>query len=392
MNPYSATFPKKLSYLCLLVAFCFGAFLFDPTNRPLKYTLLGIALLSTISSLTQQGFSSSFKSYSQFIFPWLPWFFCVFVVIAVHGGENFYFDSFLILSLLFFSLRDITIKRNWVNCAIAVTGALVSFAVIWEVINLKHLPAEIYQVNKNVLMSGVSLLMTCSIASLLFDFRHNRIAINILLAISITASLICIVLTEVRTALLAILALIPLTFFYNKQNPWKYIFILFSISLVMLALFWYTGRLQEGIADLEKFQSGNSNSSWGIRLELWKLSLDAFFSKPVFGWGVQPFKEIIQSGFTFPVSTFHPRHFHSDFFNMLVCIGLVGVLGWLSTIVLLIKNSWKDPTSTAMLFACLAMGLTERLWFQNRVSIYMMSTLWVLLYLSKSIREQTDSK
>ena len=294
MNPYSATFPKKLSYLCLLVAFCFGAFLFDPTNRPLKYTLLGIAFLSTISSLTQQGFSSSFKSYSQFIFPWLPWFFCVFVVIAVHGGENFYFDSFLILSLLFFSLRDITIKRNWVNCAIAVTGALVSFAVIWEVINLKHLPAEIYQVNKNVLMSGVSLLMTCSITSLLFDFRHNRIAINILLAISITASLICIVLTEVRTALLAILALIPLTFFYNKQNPWKYIFILFSISLVMLALFWYTGRLQEGIADLEKFQSGNSNSSWGIRLELWKLSLDAFFSKPVFGWGVQPFKEIIQ--------------------------------------------------------------------------------------------------
>lgn len=379
--------------VCLFVVCCFGGFLFDPTNRPLKYTIFALALCSIISVIPKQNTKELFKLYSHFIFPWFPWFFCIFLVFIVNGGQYFYFDSFLLLSLIFLALQRIDIKREWVLYAISITAFLISSAVLIQLFfYLTFVPAEILGVNKNVLIPGLTLLTICCIAALFFPYTAISKRLKAFLICSTTVSLGAIVSAEVRTSLLAILSLLPIILIYKEKDRWKYISVILIAFSIMFALLWFSGRIQEGIHDLTIYKAGNPNSSWGIRLELWKLAITASASHPFFGWGAQPFESIIHSGFSFPVTTFHARHFHNDFFNILVCTGLVGVIGWLISAILLLKNALKkDPVAFSLLIASFAMGLTERIWFQNRVSIYLFATLWVLLYLSRKSTSNQNS-
>ncbi len=245
-------------------------------------------------------------------------------------------------------------------------------------------------VNKNVLVPCVTLLAICSFAFLLFESKDQNLTLKITLIFSVCISVVCIILTEVRTAILALLSLIPLTILLNKKNRLKHISLLLLICGVTIICFYFSGRLQQGIDDLVRYQAGNPNSSWGIRLELWKLSLDAFMIKPIFGWGEEAFAEMIKAGCEFPVSSFHPGHSHNDFFNILVSIGAVGVLCWISTIFLLLKNSATDPTRISFLIATLAMGLTERLFLGNRACCYLTAIIWLLLYLTS--KSKTTAK
>ena len=368
-------------WLTLCASLCFGAFLFDPTNRPLKYLLLVLSITTVFLSNKQALSRAAIHDYLDFIFPWLPWFACIFILMFIHRIENFYVDSFLLLTFLFLALRKANIHPELVYGSLGLTLLVVSASIITQVVLQGDVETEILQVNKNVLVPSTTLLTVVCIALLLFRRNFIDQKLQLLLVCAVLLSLIAIVVSEVRTSLLAILSLIPLVLLKKRQNILKYVLFICCIFGLLFALFWFTGRMQEGVSDLLKYQTGNSNTSWGIRLELWKLSFNAFLSKPLFGWGQQPFGDIIAAGFSFPVKTFFPKHFHSDIFNILVCCGLLGIIGWTLTICLLIKKSWNDPVQLALLLACLAMGLTERIMYQNRVSIYLLSTLWVLIYL-----------
>ena len=375
------TIKNSLMCLTLCVSLCFGAFLFDPTNRPLKYLLLALSVATVFWSNKQSLSRFAIRDYFDFIFPWLPWFICIFISMFIHRIENFYVDSFLLLTFLFLALRKSMIRQELVYGSIGLTLLIVSASIVIQVVSQGNVETEILQVNKNVLVPSTTLLTVVCIALLLFKRNLIDQKLQLLLVCAVLLSLVAIVVSEVRTSLLAILSLIPLVLLKKRQNILKYVLFICCIFGLLFALFWFTGRMQEGVSDLLKYQTGNSNTSWGIRLELWKLSFNAFLSKPLFGWGQQPFGDIIAAGFSFPVKTFFPKHFHSDIFNILVCCGLLGIIGWTLTICLLIKKSWNDPVQLALLLACLAMGLTERIMYQNRVSIYLLSTLWVLIYL-----------
>ncbi len=374
---------KKIPYLCLLFCLCAGAFLCDSIDKVLKYAILFSALASAFVSLKKTDFPEVITAYFNFILPWLPWFFGLLIVLSINQGSHIYLDSYLFLTLIFFGLYKLKINREWVLWATLISCIVLSATAIGYVLT-NGLTSYIFEENRNIYVPFTTLLMIVCLSSLLFDSSEYSRLLKLGLVTAVLVCLACIVLTEVRTAILAILAIIPLIFVYRKNQSFKFILVIGAIALFILLLFWYTGRLQQGLADLTKYQAGDSNSSWGIRLELWKLSYDAFLAKPLIGWGEQPFDEILRSGFIFPVESFHPGHSHSDFFNMLVSIGIIGVIGWLLSICLLIKTSWKDPVAVSLLVACLAMGLVERMWFQNRVSIYLISVVWVLLYLSRN--------
>lgn len=372
---------NKLPYLCLLFACCFGAFLFHATDKPLKYAILFSSMIAFCATFSRKDSFILLKEYLRYISPWLPWFFGIFTLTLIHSGKHIYLDSFLLLSLPFLALYKTDIKRHWVLYVIAFSCLSLSLAIILEVYT-NGLSRDIFNINKNILLPSIALLMSVCLATLIFNCKNYPFTLIALLVLSILTTLVAIVFTEVRTALLALVGQIPLVIFAQKKHRIKTLVIVLSMFFAMLIVFFQTGRLQQGYSDLIQYQAGNPDSSWGIRLELWKLSFDAFLSKPFLGWGEMPFQEILNSGFSFPVPTFVIGHAHSDFFNMLVCLGLLGVSSWLITIVFVIRSSLGDPLRLSIIFACLMMGLTERLWFENRACLYMMSTVWVLLYLS----------
>lgn len=379
-------------FVCFVTSLCFGAFLFGETNKVLKYSLFFLAILTVFHRLVRGRYDrATIGYYSEFIKPWIPWLCSVAILVSIHGlsGNSNYLGSFLLMSLLLIAFYNYPIKRDYVIISMALTTLLITAPVSFSVLYSGVLEAEIFGVNKNLLLGGTTLLTVCCFSQLFFAWPKLNKWLLALLVISIISSLSAIVITEVRTALLAFLALIPL--FLTKCRSWKAVCLIFSVCFILFSLFLYSGRLQEGVADIIKYQGGNSNSSWGIRLELWKLSVSAFIAKPLFGWGTEPFYELINSGFKFPVMSFYVRHFHSDFFNMLVTGGIVGILGWFTTIYLLFKKSWHDEIQLSLLTGILAIGLADRYWFENRAAIYLFVVCWVLLYLSrvKSITEET---
>lgn len=380
---------NRAPYLCLFFVFGFAAFLFRPSDSLLKYAILFSSALCIIFSYQNNDIKKSLESYREFIFPWLPWYICVIPLTFFHDDKNIYLNGLLLLSLPFFALSKIAIKRQLVIFVISITASLLSATIVFDVL-LNGLTQNILGVNKNVLVPCVTLLAICSFAFLLFESKDQNLTLKITLIFSVCISVVCIILTEVRTAILALLSLIPLTILLNKKNRLKHISLLLLICGVTIICFYFSGRLQQGIDDLVRYQAGNPNSSWGIRLELWKLSLDAFMIKPIFGWGEEAFAEMIKAGCEFPVSSFHPGHSHNDFFNILVSIGAVGVLCWISTIFLLLKNSATDPTRISFLIATLAMGLTERLFLGNRACCYLTAIIWLLLYLTS--KSKTTAK
>ena len=372
-------------FVCFITSLCFGAFLFGETNKALKYSLFIFATLTFLYRLANKRYDRfTFEHYSEFIKPWIPWLCSIVILIYVHGlsGNSNYLGSFLLMSVLSLALYSYPIKRDYVIVSMALTTLFITASVSFWVIFSGVLKAEIFGVNKNLLLGGTTLLTVCCISQLFFSWSKLTKWLITLLVISTISSLSAIVITEVRTALLAFLALIPL--FSIKCRSWKAIGLIISVSLILFGLFLYSGRLQEGVNDIVKYQSGNSNSSWGIRLELWKLSINAFMAKPLFGWGTQPFYELVNNGFKFPVMSFYVRHFHSDFFNMLVTGGIVGILGWFTTIYLLFKKSWNDEIQLSLLTGILAIGFADRYWFENRAAIYLFAVCWVLLYLSRT--------
>lgn len=107
------------------------------------------------------------------------------------------------------------------------------------------------------------------------------------------------------------------------------------VFLIAMYLTWdllpIEARVLQAVNDIEQYLEGNSNSSVGARLDMWKIALHAFTEYPLFGWGVTPFKETFlhylnqgvgsyslsagSDGFAQP---------HNDYMFILYHFGLVG--------------------------------------------------------------------
>ncbi len=373
-----------VAHIFFWVLSCCWLFL-SPYGNIFKYFLFSLALLAILYSFLRKKTFPPRDEVFELLRPWLPWFLSLILISIVHGagGLSLYLNGALILILSFLALKPLNISRNLILSIVGFNLLIISVVVILRVTIFGRLSSEIFDINKNILVCGLTLMQSISLASLIFDKDNLPQKLYVLLASAFFCSIAVTVLTEVRTAILPLLATIPIIFLFKKNN--RLFFLLLSVGLLtaVIVLFLITGRLQEGIEDLTKYQIGNHNTSWGIRLELWKLSLIAFMEQPLLGWGAKPFDLIISSGLKFSVPTFPAQHFHSDYFNALVSFGLVGIVGWLSSVILLFKAVKSDYPRIMLLVSMLVMGASERMWFDNRSCFYLFISLWLLLYISK---------
>ena len=345
-----------------------------------KYLIFAFSILSIVLIFDKETFKESIKQISIFLTPWLFWLLSLLVLSAIHGadGYSYGYNALLIMVLVFLSLQPISLSRNLLIRVIALFLFFMSIAIIIHVLTIGFIDNGVYSVNKNKVAGVVTFLSICCFSSLIFEKDIFAFKEQIFIALSVLTSLLCIVLLEARTALLAYFALVLVVCLGKK---FKVALVVLIISCIMVALFSATGRIQQGISDLQNFQDGNNRTSWGIRLELWKFALIGFCDSPVYGWGSKAFDALVDNGYVFGVQDYFRTHFHSDFFQTLVGGGLIGVIGWISTLILLVRQSWKDFTKLALLASILAMGLTDRYW-SHWITFYPFVSLWVLLYLS----------
>lgn len=374
-----------LPWAVFSVTICSACLLFLLGIHFAKYLIFIFSILSIVFVLDKETFQESVKRISIFLTPWLFWFVSLLVLSLVHGadGYSYGYNALLIMILVFLALQPIHLSRNLLLKTIALFLFFMSIAIIIHVLTIGFIDSGVYSVNKNKVAGVVTFLSICCFSSLIFEKNIFAFKEQIVIATSVLTSLLCIVLLEARTALLAYFALVLVVCLGKK---FKVALLVLLISCIMVALFSATGRIQQGISDLKNFQDGNSYTSWGIRLELWKFALIGFCDSPLYGWGSKAFDALVDNGYVFGVQNYFRTHFHNDFFQTLVGGGLIGVTGWIGTLILLIRQSWSDFTKLALLASILAMGLADRYW-SHWITFYPFISLWVLLYLSEGQEE-----
>ena len=374
---------KALPTICLLFGLLYGLFLFDNTDHLLKRYLVAVLLLNFIFNFPDKKTLYTFK---QFISPWTPWIIgCLLIPLFVHGSKGLHYQLhlLLIISLLLCTLKNYKLDRRLVIVSVGITSLIISFAVCIDIL-INGLTVNVLGQNKNIVLGGICLM--CSILvmyGLTSHYSHDR-PLKVLAICSIVVSLLATILAEVRTSIVGFFGLfIICTFFLHTQIKRLYLSIFFFIIAMTVASFVLTGRLQEGFNDLVQWQHGNPDSSWGIRIELWRLALSAVKDHFLLGWGYQPFNAIIQQGYVFPVTDFPAQHLHNDYISYLATYGVLGLIGWLGTLFLMFKQAIHDPYRLALLGSMSFMGLTDCFWSFSHFVLYIFATLWTFLWLSQ---------
>lgn len=377
--------------ITLIISALSGGFLFATGSHIPKYLIFASSLITIILAVGAKTNCQYFnwKNIRDFFIPWLPWYCSTLILVCFFSGVPAYkeiLNSLLLLICLFFSLYAKRITREQVIACLSIALLVMTLSINFQVLSVGDVSNDVIGTNKNKVLTVASALTVCFIGSFLFDSKKYSYKTKILIIASIISSVVAIILAEVRTAILPFLALIPVVLYLYKGN--KTVVLIFIISaLLLLGLSFLTGRMQQGIVDLQNYSHGNANSSWGIRLELWKFVLQSFPDSPFFGWGENPLNAMLEAGHTIGIKITKYYHFHNDFLNWLAIGGLFGIVGWLSTVGLLAKQAFKDPASLFFLIGCLAVGLTEQFWFQ-RTTLFSCVTIWTLLYISAPGRSE----
>ena len=373
-----------IAYSLLFVVSCVSLCLFRDTLSLHKKIIYILSVLVIVSRFGTLNLNERFIASLDFFKPFFPWLITLLVSLTIHGfsKQSLLFHAILVAELVILSLYHLYISRLNIIFALAVNSFILSVIILNSVLT-NGLETFVLDVNKNLLIPELAILGAISLTHLLIYYKNLNIFQISFLLVAVLVNLIAVIFTEVRTAILVYLSIIPVLLFSSRKYVTKqaFYFVLFLILAVTIS-FLVTERLQQGFKDLLDYSRGQPDSSLGIRLELWKLACTAFWEHPIFGWGNNAFNAIVSSGYNFSVPTFKAEHFHNDFFGILVSWGIWGILGWISTLALLIIRFRRDCVMMTLCISSIAIGLTERFWFANHSAIYFFLVCWALLFLT----------
>ena len=385
------TCADKLSWIIFVFSVCFCTFLFMLPGQWPRHVLIGLTLISVLLTSKEARKSHQLLELWEFFKPWIPWFIGLTILSLYHGLDGFsrYFNALAIPILLFISLKRIQIDREFLLTLLACVSFIFSICICLDIYKSGGVQTNILGINKNILIPLNTLSNVACFISI-FVYRHylQKRTLALLLVNSI-AALTVLVIAETRTVLLAYISIFPIILIHAKNNRKKYALIFIGLLLLLISLFFVTGRMQEGITDLKLYESGNSNSSWGIRLALWSGALESFQKFPLFGVG--PHFQIANLSANLPSYTHNVLHLHSDYFQFLTIGGLVGLISWLFTCFALIRKALTDPCRLAIILASLAMGLTEKFW-NYWASLMALVVILTLFYVSNISKEKDFSE
>lgn len=151
-------------------------------------------------------------------------------------------------------------------------------------------------------------------------------------------------------------------------------------------------RLDQGISDVRQYVDGEQRyTNVGVRIELWRTALRVIERSPLVGASEPKVKRqleaMVASGQSRPF-VLQFEHFHNDILQQLVYGGVIGLLAWLSTLVvpfLFFLRQMRRPGLAAPALAGMLLtlsyfsfGLTEVIFWSVRSAMFYALMLFVL--------------
>lgn len=102
------------------------------------------------------------------------------------------------------------------------------------------------------------------------------------------------------------------------------------IALIIMSILvqpYVTRRIQQGFGDVARHEQGQLATSYGKRIEIWKIAIPAIAERPIFGHGPDSPARIIQERIeTIPARLVAFSHFHNAIINEMIRAGIVGTI------------------------------------------------------------------
>lgn len=221
------------------------------------------------------------------------------------------------------------------------------------------------------------------------DANHNvKLKMAVFVSLVSVMGLMASVLSGSRGPLLALPILAYLLLYaYNQTYRWKPIALVAVLSLAALLIVQKSHdvlRLNEAVSDIKALEVGQTNSSIGIRTEVWQASWILFLQKPILGHGKgRLIDEIKNQQTTLGVSdTALNYHAHNDYLQLLAELGVVGLasilLLYVGSIVIALRQNITRVDKVLVLAVCacwLTFGLTQVQLAHQRVTLLELLTL-----------------
>lgn len=218
-------------------------------------------------------------------------------------------------------------------------------SVVWGgVAKLPFVPRSVYDyfsllasdtVNANVMGGNLVILLPCSLAVLLFGWRHDRWfgrALAGLAALVITAILI---LTQSRGALTALGATVIAMTLLRWRRGWLLLLASAATGAIVVRSL--------GVAPvLDALTTSRTLGGIQVRLEVWSRALYMIQDFPFTGVGMGSFGPVADLLYPFFLaSPGQIPHAHNLFLQVAVDLGIPGLIAWLAILMLVITTAWQ---------------------------------------------------
>lgn len=272
----------------------------------------------------------------------------VFGLIAIAASHEFiilfsfrvemYWHALLLLTLFIaFKKIELSVSFYWnvlTVIAILIFGVAV-YAFIQDISRANGVAANINSYGK---LAGITVVFF-AIKLTVYRYDHpTKMIVDLVLMLIAGFGLY---ISETRAAWIAVfLTLIVMTPFLFHSISFKklgafVIACVAAITVISLTNSEVLSRLMQGWNDIQQYYYGNIHTSWGYRLEMWRIVLLGFVEHPVWGHGLDAFNAytvaLKEAGLTQLPDNFGSPH--NEYMHMLFSVGIVGLLLFLSLLI-----------------------------------------------------------
>lgn len=312
----------------------------------------------------------------------------------------------LYLYWLLIFIIALNLKKEYINKIITAflfgmfISEFIAYGVIldlWEFgIATKQTPSPfMMHIDYSIFLAVTSIILFNRLLQKDYTFKE-KLAI-FLFFLSTTGNLF---LSTGRTGQIALIFAIIVMFFYNFRFKIRtFIFILLSLLSIYLLAFnlsdSFNHRMKMIQKDFSHLNSGNFNTSIGIRIAYWIVSYDIFKNNPLIGVGAGDYSLAINEtldkkefgSFANAKEFMSKNHAHNQFLMIIIQLGLLGLLLVLYIFYLLLRTILKienkEHKAILLLFVViyLASCFTDPLWYkQFTIAIWILFISFITYY------------
>lgn len=278
--------------------------------------------------------------------------FMVFLILVIISGLFFSDDGKLAfrhirLYLYWFSIFVLatSLKKEWIRTILSaflcgmIVSEVIAYGVFFELWQWKNITKAnpspfMIHIEYSVYLAFTSILLFNRVLSKNYSLPQKLFFT--LFFLSTTGNLF---LQTGRTGQVAYVAALVVMFFLHYKFSLKaFIGIFLSATVIYLSAYNishnFNKRVHQTIEEITTIQSGELNTSWGIRLAFWPVAYEIVKEHPIFGVGIGDFQKEAANVLTKDkFDSFHPyvkefistNNFHNQFLQCSVGMGLIGL-------------------------------------------------------------------